>query len=100
MIAVTLYLANGTQDKVSFYTSEVLVGRTDDNDIVLAGENVSMHHARLVMDGSQLVITDLKSTNGTFVNGRKLSAPHVVGVNDTFSIGGFLLKAEIEENPK
>lgn len=100
MIVVTLFLASGSQERMAFYVPEVLIGRTDDNDIVLAGDNVSMHHARIVQKDSQLVIADLKSTNGTFVNGRKLSAPHVVTDKDTFSIGGFLLKVEIEESPE
>lgn len=47
----------------------IKIGKTDDNDFVIANPSVSRNHARLVSDGaSAWILEDLESTNGTFVN--------------------------------
>ncbi len=48
------------------------IGRTDENEIVLAGDQVSRHHARLEKHETGWQITDLNSTNGTFLGKTKL----------------------------
>ncbi len=45
------------------------IGRQDDNEIVLDDKEVSRHHARLLVDGDVVVVMDLGSGNGTFVEG-------------------------------
>ncbi len=47
---------------------ETLVGRSDDAEIFLGDVTVSRHHARFTVDGGGLVVEDLGSTNGTYVN--------------------------------
>lgn len=47
------------------------IGRSESNDIVLPDRSVSKHHAQLVQDGDGWRLIDLKSTNGTRVNGEK-----------------------------
>src|SRR5688500_12339696 len=44
------------------------IGRLPDNTIVIENPAVSAHHARVFRDGDHVVVEDLKSTNGTFVN--------------------------------
>lgn len=51
---------------------EVLVGRKDDCDLVVSEGHPSRHHARLVVDADGVLLVDLGSANGTFVNGRKI----------------------------
>lgn len=48
------------------------LGRGDDNDIVLHDGRVSRRHAQIVADGDGFAIEDLDSTNGTFVDGRRV----------------------------
>jgi pilus assembly protein CpaF len=74
--------------------AEAGIGRLEDNEIVLPRSNVSKHHARLVVKDDRCVIVDLKSTNGTYVNGRKISAPMVVGPTDKIYIGDFILSLQ------
>ena len=50
----------------------VTIGRLQDNIIVIENQAVSGHHARVVQEGGEFVVEDLKSTNGTFVNGKRV----------------------------
>jgi pSer/pThr/pTyr-binding forkhead associated (FHA) protein len=45
----------------------ITLGRGADNTVVLSESNVSTHHARLIIDGDEIVVEDLGSTNGTSV---------------------------------
>lgn len=47
------------------------VGRLDDNNIQIAEPSVSSHHCELVVKGAELLVKDLNSTNGTFINGEQ-----------------------------
>ncbi len=49
------------------------IGRLPDNTVVIDNPAVSGHHACVFRDGDQLVVEDLQSTNGTFVNGTRVS---------------------------
>jgi len=49
------------------------VGRVEDNAFQIAEPSVSSHHAEIILKGNDVVIKDLNSTNGTFVNGEKVS---------------------------
>jgi hypothetical protein len=50
----------------------VTIGRLPDNMVVLDHPSVSSHHACVFSDGEQCIVEDLQSTNGTFVNGRRV----------------------------
>src|SRR5438876_10935809 len=52
------------------------LGRSPSNDLVLAGEKVSRHHAIIQVHGENNVwLTDLGSSNGTYLNGKRLADP-------------------------
>ena len=50
------------------------VGRASDNDLVIAHPSISAHHAELHFDGEQFLLRDLSSSNGTFVNGVRITS--------------------------
>lgn len=77
--------------------SELTIGRKPENHIVLPRGNVSSRHARFVLKDGRMIIVDLKSTNGTFLNGRKVTSPQVIRDTDTVHIGDFALTFRIEE---
>ena len=54
----------------------------------------SKRHARIVLKDGKFIIVDLKSTNGTYVNGRKITSPLVVKESDKIYIGDFILGVE------
>lgn len=62
------------------------IGRDPDNSLVLDDERVSRRHARLTARGSNLVITDLGSTNGIRVNGSRVQEI-ALGATDVIEIG-------------
>jgi hypothetical protein len=74
------------------------IGRGAENDIVLEDTKVSRHHARLNYDGLQYQITDLHSTNGTFLDEIQLLAgvPEKWLVNKLVRIGPFFLRLVTE----
>lgn len=72
-----LALANG----------ENIVGRESDADIWLEAVTVSRRHARIVVSGSEVVIEDLGSTNGTFVGGERLTSPRRLVDGERIELG-------------
>lgn len=67
------------------------VGRTDDNDIWIDHMAVSSHHARIDNNDGYFILSDLKSTNGTFINGKKIAGPTTLKLNDWISIGKHII---------
>jgi len=70
---------------------QILVGRSSDLDMVLVEDMVSRKHARIAMQGDQIWIEDLGSTNGTFVNGEKIKRARLKE-GDRVLIGTSILK--------
>lgn len=66
------------------------IGRRAENDIVIDHMGVSGQHARLDLEGETLVLTDLQSTNGTFVNGKRVERAEL-RPNDWITIGKHIL---------
>ena len=57
-----------------FHTSIIVGKMRQQADIVLDEEHISRIHARIERSGEEVYVTDLNSTNGTFVNGERLKA--------------------------
>jgi pilus assembly protein CpaF len=96
MVTVKISEKDGQQTTYQFDKPEVTIGRMKGNDIVLPKGNVSKKHARLIKDGSDLKVDDLNSTNGTYVNGRKVTAQTDVSEDDKIYIGDFILQLQPE----
>jgi len=65
---------------------EHIVGRDDECSVKLAGPDISRRHARLHCEGSDIVVTDLGSRNGTFVNGSRIKSASI-GLHDVVRFG-------------
>ena len=70
------------------------IGRTAPADIVLADSEVSRAHCRLTLENGALTATDLNSTNGTFIDGVRISRPTQVPVGAILKLGRLSLKHE------
>lgn len=64
-----------------------IVGREPINDVVFADPEISRRHARIVAQAGSYYIEDLGSTNGTFVNGRRIHAVTRLSDNDIVDLG-------------
>jgi pilus assembly protein CpaF len=91
MFAIIITEKGGEQRRMVFDKPEVTIGRVQGNDIVLPKGNVSKRHARIVLKDGKFIIVDLKSTNGTYVNGRKITSPLVIKDTDKIYIGDFIM---------
>lgn len=67
------------------------LGREDHCDVVISSAHASRKHAELVPEGDVAVLTDLGSSNGTFVNGRRIQQ-HVLRHGDVLTIGGWEMR--------
>jgi hypothetical protein len=67
---------------------ELILGRQPESaDLVLDDPGVSRRHARVVGDRHGVVVEDLGSSNGTYVNGRRISGPVELGAGDELRVG-------------
>lgn len=64
-----------------------LIGRGGDSDIILEDTGVSRHHLELSTSGDTVTATDLGSTNGTFVDGDRISTPVLLGHRSVITVG-------------
>ena len=92
--SVILTEKGGPTQRLDFECEEITIGRVDENDICLPKGNISKKHTRIVVKDGKIIVLDLKSTNGTYVNGRKLAGPQVISPADKVYIGDFILNVE------
>jgi pilus assembly protein CpaF len=94
MFTVVITEKEGSERRLTFTEPEVTIGRVPGNDVVLPKGNVSKRHSRIVLKDNRFIVVDLKSTNGTYVNGRKITSPLVVKEGDKIYVGDFVLTLE------
>jgi pSer/pThr/pTyr-binding forkhead associated (FHA) protein len=69
-----------------------VIGRCSGSDRPLAMIFVSRYHCRFSLRDKDVIVEDLESSNGTFVNGKRISAPTVVSHGDELSLGPLAFK--------
>lgn len=85
----------GAERREAFEKSLITVGRVQENDLTLAKGNVSKRHCRIEASDGRFVVTDEDSTNGTYVNRRRIAAPTIVREGDRIYVGDFVLRLEV-----
>jgi predicted component of type VI protein secretion system len=65
----------------------ITIGREAGNGIVINDAEVSRKHCQFVLQGGKYILTDLGSTNGTFVNGQRLTGQHILLPGEVISLG-------------
>ena len=81
---------------ISLKDGAVTIGRSDDNDIHIKDSTVSSRHAKIVTYYEASYVEDLGSTNGTFVNGKRIQK-HILHPGDVISLGTHTLKIENDQ---
>jgi pSer/pThr/pTyr-binding forkhead associated (FHA) protein len=65
----------------------ITIGRSSDSNLVIRDDYTSTHHARLLLWNDEWMIQDLDSTNGTFLDGRRVTVPTQVPLDTPIKIG-------------
>ncbi len=99
MFVVSVRERGKEEHKFTFRKPGVVIGRLRSNDIILPKRNISKRHARLELtaDG-KILLVDNGSTNGSYVNGKKVSETIEVGPEDKVFMGDYILQAQILED--
>jgi pSer/pThr/pTyr-binding forkhead associated (FHA) protein len=72
----------------------IMIGRSADCQLILDDDYVSTRHARVVATPNGIYVEDLGSTNGTYVNGQRITAPTTITLADSVRIGKTMMKLE------
>jgi len=75
------------------------IGRSDDSEVALTDAQASRHHAAVSLEPGGFVVQDLNSSNGTFVNGRKLDEPRLLKDGDWIRVANTVLAFRWESAP-
>ncbi|MFH1434232.1 MAG: FHA domain-containing protein [Pseudomonadota bacterium] len=97
MIKIQVREKNGAPRDLTFEKILISIGRSARNDVILPRSNISKQHVTVEVVSDKCVLTDLGSTNGTFVNGQKITGPVVVGIHDNIFVSDFALKVCFED---
>jgi pSer/pThr/pTyr-binding forkhead associated (FHA) protein len=97
---VSIVIVQGPNEGREFEVSgAIVVGRDASAGLVIDDPEASRRHASLSLDGDSLMVEDLGSTNGTFVNGARISAPQKLDNGDKLRIGTTVFEVHAEEPP-
>src|SRR6478672_10781353 len=92
--AIIISEKGGQERREVFDKNEISIGRVQGNDLLLPKGNVSKRHARIVFRDGRFIVTDLKSTNGSYVNGHRIAQATIVREGDKIYIGDFILRID------
>ena len=79
----------GKEWQVSIAAVPFVIGRADDCNLKLTDYRVSRYHSEIRISGDLIWVRDLDSTNGTFINQKKIEQAQLLDPNDTISIGSY-----------
>src|SRR5580698_6369223 len=95
LVVLTQSMAGRSCDLAAERTT---VGRVEDNAFQIAEPSVSSRHCEIFLRGSDIVVKDLNSTNGTFINGEK-TTEGVLKPGQTLRLGNIELKLDAPGAP-
>ncbi|MFM7014342.1 MAG: FHA domain-containing protein [Actinomycetota bacterium] len=87
--ATKLVITEGdrTGTEIALSGRQLTIGRAGDSDLIVDDEYASTHHAKLVFINGDWMIQDLDSTNGTYLDGAKVTTPMVVPLGTQVRVG-------------
>jgi pSer/pThr/pTyr-binding forkhead associated (FHA) protein len=90
----SLIMLSGNQNKAIYQLSQTdnFIGRSIENSIVVGDDKVSKNHALINYDGERYWISDLKSRNGVYVNGKKIEGKEALSDGAIIKMGSTIFK--------
>ena len=98
MLTIELKFNDAVLKTIETDKEVITIGRNVKNDIQIDNLSVSKQHARIVKRQGKYFIEDMKSTNGTYLNEKKIAKEKLAN-NDVITIGKHTLLAILEKNP-
>jgi len=99
-VKLVYFRADGQRRQIQLDTGVTPVGRRDDCRLQIPAETVSRRHCQFEINDKEVVLTDLGSSNGTFVNGRRIVDEDVVlKPGDRITIGPAVFTVQINGEP-
>jgi pSer/pThr/pTyr-binding forkhead associated (FHA) protein len=88
-IATRLVITSGPKEglEIELPSEQLAIGRSGESGLVIRDDYTSTHHARLLLWNEGWVIQDLDSTNGTFLDGSRVSLPTLIPLGAPVTIG-------------
>lgn len=74
---------------------QLTIGRSEGNDLILSEGGVSRKHARFFLEGEALMVEDIGSANGTWVDGEKIAAPTKLSTRSQIVIGDYEIQLKL-----
>src|SRR4051812_39354787 len=94
-MAKLVVLSEGMTGKThELKVDKTTIGRVDDNMFPLPEASVSSHHCEILLRGTDVVVHDLNSTNGTYINGQQVSNEAVLKPGQILRLGQVELRLE------
>ncbi|MGA0567800.1 FHA domain-containing protein FhaB/FipA [Rathayibacter sp. KR2-224] len=84
-LVITSGPRRGTE--VALGTEPITIGRSSESGLVIRDDYTSTHHARLMLWNNEWMIQDLDSTNGTYLDGKRVTVPTQIPLNAPIKIG-------------
>ncbi|MBM4372812.1 MAG: FHA domain-containing protein [Deltaproteobacteria bacterium] len=98
MLVVTVRERGKEEHPFTFDKDTIVIGRLRLNDVILPKRNISKKHATLEIAGGEIRLTDLNSTNGTYLNGKRITEPVSVSPADKIFVGDYIIQTRREES--
>jgi hypothetical protein len=98
MAKLVLLSAGMTGRTHELKVDKTTIGRVEDNTFQIAEPSVSSHHCEILLKGSDVVVHDLDSTNGTFINGEKVGES-VLKPGQILRLGQIEMRLETDASP-
>ena len=90
----------GMEERLELGLMRNLLGRHPSCQIIVDANAVSRQHAQIIWDGSDFLIEDLRSRNGTYVNNREITGRHLLGDGDLIKVCDYVFEFNRELLPK
>lgn len=98
MKVVLVRFKDGERRDYPIQKESVVIGRRQDSDLRIATQDVSRQHCQVALNGERLRVKDLGSSNGTFVNGKRI-AEQDLAAGDRLSVGPVTFVIQVDGKP-
>ena len=99
-ISLHMVTSDGQSKELPPMKLPIVIGRSEDCKLRIPLAAVSRHHCELIEDDDELMVRDLKSSNGTFVNKERVTKDRELVPGDLISVGPIVFVVRIDGHPK